>query len=610
MIETNVLSQKQVNIKSSDICVKGNLIRRDDTVLHHLPLELYAVSNIFFNLFQSENLLSKSETTDKGEFSFVFPKSKISNSNVKYLILRVNSATRGLFSKCKKFTFDSIILDLPHKNEKIADYKTVVAKVLDYDLHSANRFQPANCNHIPQLENEKFFTHVVKAAWDDVLKLLAFSTIEKNATTEIVQITYGLPDHIPKHDSKTVMTMLLEFYDPRAFRKVKDSEDLLLSINLDGYSKDKNGPDVPNVNVYIEKIKFKEKIIRLDIKKIDLDFMRNGKSCIESYKNDDKHFEKALGALTNILFFLAESGAHLSVGHLMPAQYTIAALRNFIKSPIADLLAPFMEGIERINKLGETAIFSKSEGVLGIAGLDEEGIKQILQDNVASLNYNWKPCKPRFEDDHFSKLKNLLYDTFSEGVENFLKKFKEDIEKYKIEIFRFSQDLERYSFDFRDLHGETDPSVWDDLSEVSLGKSRSKAFEPIMKDANTLDDEALGRLKKALTHFIFLIAYHDIIHKDQKRWALYIPFATLAPRNQDLKNDEKKDLYMGTLAKDAAKQLTIGKTLVDLTEYVDKKSFLTHPDISSCIKEPIEKKLKEFEALEVDPKKIISTVMY
>lgn len=587
--------------------LQGCLVRLDRlTPIHNQPVKLFAVSSRFFGLLTNKTPIGAAETTEKGEFQFTFPYSDIKASNVKYLILEVESAPSGLFAFCDTYIFDSIVVERPESQITYLKHP-IAAEVLEYDINSSNRFQPKNTRHIPKPNNTKFVVEMIDSAWDEILKTLKINVLKDGVTTDIVQKLYGIGTNKNQHDSDTLVRMIFEYYDPRALEKGDGDDQYILKINHERYSKAKQDIDLPNVNVYLRKDDTID--IGIKIERIDLDFHRNGSSQIETYLEEEKVFPKALRALGNVLFLLGQFETHLGRGHLMSGQYAMA-MKNFIKSPIAKLLAPCLKGVLRINHLGGPLIFGET-GVLNIA-LDQEGIKQILQDEMASLNYNWKPCPSRFSGDRFGQLKNLLYHSFSKGVSEFLENNRNEIEKHKYEIYRFSEDLVNYSFAYRPYQGKTDMGNWIDSSEVNLRPFKedddAKAFEPIMIDAETLDDRGWESLEKALTHFLYLASYHDIVHHEPARW-LNMQFATLSPRNQDITQIEDLDPYMGTKPIEANNQLAVGKALFWL-ENVDKETLLTDPDIVDEIKKPFQDNLEEFLRLGFDPKTGAETVKY
>jgi hypothetical protein len=564
------LSESNDNTSSLSLRIK----RLDGSDPHDLKVKLYGTEKTTIcGFINSSNtiLIAESKITDVKEnetnVTFTYPTKYNRLTNI---YVTVFSPTTGFYKGTKEIEYDTqAIKDLilkPSKKENLVldKEKAIKMDIFEYSPKDAkNRYQPANINHIPKEINDKTEHNIIETILKEGVEKIPEtleSLVEQDPNK--LQKNLGSSQSIPLC-SKSLVKMIFEFFGPKALIKGENGT-LELNIDFSKFEMDesKDAPNMPKqgkvtfnpiyndekeiddleiieigVAYKDQKMMFcknpesldkKEQLNKEEEKKEEITIEDENKEK-KTIETEQELFNTKLREMANMLQFATQSGPHLGT-HLLVAQYAMALFRNFVEdSWLTELLLPFTgcKSAFEINLLGDPLIFSKNLiSALGIAPFTPEGLKQVEKNAIASHNYNWRPTKPRFKNDILKNLQNLLYDSLYEGISAVVKKNlneKENIkgfEKSKQKIYKFSEDLHNNSYDFEYYAGYDKEIIknLDDDSEINIGKEGSPSMEKIMKDAKTLDEEAIERFIRAIVDYAFLNLDHDIVHKLQEPW--------------------------------------------------------------------------------------------
>jgi len=161
----------------------------------------------------------------------------------------------------------------------------------------------------------------------------------------------------------------------------------------------------------------------------------------------DAEWEWAKKLFRNVEFVFQETQAHLARAHLNMEQYAMAYYRNVKNNPIALLLESHFEGLLNINQVGNTIIFGEIGVIPNASVLNEEQVKDLLEQEIRRLNYRtWQPhsqmLKDKIANNHFDRAATAMWEISKDYVEDFFNLHLQGIEGNWSEIEMMSKDLE------------------------------------------------------------------------------------------------------------------------------------------------------------------------
>jgi hypothetical protein len=611
------------------------------------------------SLFDTNYTLPIITTDSEGNFQFNYDSDIKKKLNVKILCPTTDKKTKLVFDK---FIIDLNDSEINHEKKTIEFKKPFLAKVMEATTSDTPaKFIFANPDHIPNPKGWKFDLTLVKGGAGPLIK--RFTVIAKkffkNIKTEDVEKIFDYSKEIPKMTEKTVLSLMLNFNNPRVYYKdLDDSNNFLFKLDFSSYPKEENfkGIGLPE-HLIIKISKGKEGEEGLKIVSMTIDHPKlnvDGKPKI--YLPDNEDFETGLKYTSDTLVTDGEIGGHLSYGHLVPGYYAFLVPRNFrlSKNPLYYFYHALIGGIGRINFKGSKDIFSAKEGIFRITNLPQPSLDKLLTDYFTQTSYFFKPKAPIDKSDKLGAIKEILFKIASSSGD-FLEKYKnlfvgESSEKDFIdEIWNMSEDMRKHGLK-RKKHTKEEMSTWVDGSELKTSSDFTKtedkkdfdlslkdlldednkideeliliedikdenikekikkddivedteeyAFEPIMKEQGVFGEEEWVKFMAFTRYLVYSVLYHHIIHMAQDEFASDPLIASLSGRTKE-----------GTVdPDDAAAQIFFAQVLVNFEKMAG--SFEKNENIPQVIRDTLKKYGEELKDLGISTEEFSDTVNF
>lgn len=304
-----------------------------------------------------------------------------------------------------------------------------------------------------------------------------------------------------------------------------------VSINWDRYEKKSSQP-IPNVQLFFSFIDGKPTISSLII--------QHEEEAAKKYFPSHPDFLKALYFFNCAAFCKGEIAQHIAYGHAYSEQCAIAVFRHLHQHPIRDLLSPHLRDIIQPPQL-DIANQTDQTNLLALGPLTQNGVKQMIQDELAHLNYeSFTPRKPLYSGHRFAQAGKLYWDITKNVVDHYFREKKihhldTKTQQNWYQIYYLSKSLVEHSLPYKPLapyQQLLDPSEHDnpDLKR-KIFDDKAKALTPITESQDKPSEQDIERLKQFCCHSIFMATFwHWWIHSSQKIWARNLHLASFAPK--------------------------------------------------------------------------------
>lgn len=546
-----------INLFTSATTVQGTLVHPDGTRIKSQQIKIAEAS---FSWVRS-SVLGKATTDMGGNFRITFNATKLPCEHQKnYFIKIYEPAWENESKKLRVIDRIPIKLVIGQDNNlgkiqgKVFEVQSDMPILAEPDTDEGNKY--------PQSFDTKTLKAIIKEAAPQELKSLSLKF--SNASVEEIQAAFKNQYSDIKLSPEVLVDMILNWGGSKYLERGEIPGEFFYHTDWNLVPRADENIIYPNTSLALKKEGDRLKVVR------NVVTFKGGE--IKIFTPESPNFISSLYWNACGAFFRIEAESHLGFTHLVTEEFAAAMGATINQHVLKPTLDAIFVGVFAIDHIGAKVIFDPIDGVLGLARFQE--VKPFLKKTLANFCYtHYCPDKPFSKEDTFSMLKTEYWGKVTVPFVDFLfTELGEKLLENWEEIEDLSARLVANSMEFQPFSGNPHSTEFDNrTNDRVIFNWKMKAVRPI---------QHLSGLKQFVqTCFQIATFEHSYVHLAQKKWAMNLNVASLAPRG--------KQPYGGTSPADAIKQLKIASVLVDspMPRFLENKFKMIHPKALELVKQ-------------------------